>query len=125
MKLLVIAQYKFADEFTEAEDVARGYAGLQGDCMTNYEIAVDLWQKKNIHPFADGNGRTGRLLMNYFLVINNHPPIIIFEEDRKLYFDALEAWDNEQELKPLVEFLRYQTEKTWAKQIQRRTKKIV
>ncbi len=74
---------------------------------------------ENIHPFADGNGRTGRLLMNYFLVIHNHPPIIIHEEDRRMYFEALEAWDREQELEPLIAFLKEQTVKTWKKQIER------
>ena len=72
---------------------------------------------ENIHPFSDGNGRTGRLAMNYFLVIHNHPPIIIHQEDRKEYFDALEAWDNEQELKPLIDFLKKQTVKTWSNKI--------
>ena len=74
---------------------------------------------ENIHPFADGNGRTGRLLMNYFLVIHNHPPIIIHEEDRRMYFEALEAWDREQKLNPLIDFLKEQTVKTWQKQIER------
>lgn len=59
---------------------------------------------ENIHPFADGNGRTGRLAMNYFLVMHNHPPVIIHEEDRKTYYDALEAWDSEQDLAPLRDF---------------------
>lgn len=75
---------------------------------------------ENIHPFADGNGRTGRLVMNYLLVIHNHPPIVIHQEDRKAYFDALEAWDEEQNLQPLKDFLRAQTVKTWEKQVLRR-----
>jgi Fic family protein len=78
---------------------------------------------ENIHAFADGNGRTGRLAMNYFLVLHDHPPITIHEEDRKDYYDALEAWDRQQELEPLCSFLRSQTEKTWEKQIERAEKK--
>ncbi len=74
---------------------------------------------ENIHPFADGNGRTGRLVMNYLLLLNDHPPIIIHEEDRKGYYAALEAWDERQELDPLIRFLQEQTAKTWEKQIER------
>lgn len=75
---------------------------------------------ENIHPFADGNGRAGRLAMNYFLVLHGHPPVIIHEEDRRAYYDALEAWDLFQELEPLREFLREQTAKTWEKQTARK-----
>ena len=74
---------------------------------------------ENIHPFADGNGRTGRITMNYFLVLNGHPPITIHQEDRKAYYAALEAWDERQELLPMESFLMEQTVKTWAKQIER------
>lgn len=74
---------------------------------------------ENIHPFADGNGRVGRLAINYLLVLHGYPPIIIHEEDRKKYYGALEAWDARQELVPLREFLIGQTEKTWEKQIAR------
>lgn len=74
---------------------------------------------ENIHPFADGNGRVGRLAMNYFLIMHGHPPIVIHEEDRKGYYMALEAWDVSQDLDPLRVFLQEQTGKTWKKQIMR------
>lgn len=74
---------------------------------------------ENIHPFADGNGRTGRLVMNYLLILHAHPPVIVHEEDRREYFEALEAWDRAQELGALENFLREQTVKTWQKQIDR------
>lgn len=61
--------------------------------------------------------------MNYFLVIHDHPPVIIHEEDRKVYYAALEAWDSKQELEPLWEFLMEQTAKTWERQTLRTEKK--
>lgn len=61
--------------------------------------------------------------MNYFLVMHGHPPIVIHEEDRRSYFDALESWDRAQELVPLIDFLKEQTVKTWKKQIERAAKK--
>lgn len=66
---------------------------------------------ENIHAFTDGNGRTGRLATNYLLVLHGHPPIVIHGEDRKEYYAVLEAWDVQQELDPLREFLKWQTEK--------------
>ena len=71
---------------------------------------------ENIYPFVDGNGRTGRLAMNYFLIQHNHPPIIIHEENRRAYY---EVRDSVQDLEPLRDFLRCETEKTWEKQIVR------
>lgn len=43
-----------------------------------------------IHPFVDGNGRTGRLLMNLELMKAGYPPAVIRKEDRLAYYDALD-----------------------------------
>ncbi len=44
----------------------------------------------HLHPFADGNGRTARLLSNLELIRNGFAPILIEKEDRNTYFNVLE-----------------------------------
>ena len=48
---------------------------------------------ERIHPFMDGNGRTGRMLMNYILIQNNYPPLIIHKKIRQEYLHALRTAD--------------------------------
>ncbi len=45
---------------------------------------------EDIHPFIDGNGRTGRLLMNLELMKAGYAPAVIRKEDRLAYYDALD-----------------------------------
>ncbi len=43
-----------------------------------------------IHPFVDGNGRTARILLNFELMKNGYPPIVIKNTIRAKYYDALD-----------------------------------
>ena len=70
---------------------------------------------ENIHPFADGNGRVGRTLLNYYLMINNIKPLIIYEEDKKEYYRCLQEYDEKEDIEPLKKFIVRSQEKTWLK----------
>jgi hypothetical protein len=46
------------------------------------------------HPFLDGNGRTGRLVMNLLLVRLGYPPVVVYKRDRGTYLQALRRADD-------------------------------
>ena len=76
-----------------------------------------------IHPFADGNGRVGRTMMNYFLMVHNHPPIIVYDDNRNEYYEALEHYSDGEDIEPLFDFFLRQLEKTWEKALARHEKR--
>ena len=59
-------------------------------------LAVIFHHKfEKIHPFMDGNGRTGRMLMNFILMKHNYPPLILHKKFRSEYLSALHEADKE------------------------------
>jgi len=68
---------------------------------------------EEIHAFADGNGRLGRTLLNYYLMLHDYPPLVLFEEDKQTYYMALAVYDKTGNIDGFLSFLREQMIKTW------------
>lgn len=62
-------------------------------------------QFENIHPFRDGNGRVGRLLLNNILIKNGLPPVNIELKHRLEYYNTLQEYEKNKNLRPTIEFL--------------------
>ncbi|WP_419553714.1 Fic family protein [Candidatus Poriferisodalis sp.] len=58
-----------------------------------------------IHPYADGNGRMARFIMNTMLASGGYPWTAIRVADRKMYMDSLEAASLDQMIEPFAEFI--------------------
>mgnify|MGYP001590781365 CR=1 FL=1 len=94
------------------EEVSREMASLLSWYSKNKKILHPLTLAayfhsafETIHPFADGNGRVGRLLMNLILRRNKYPMINIPNKKKHIYYKALEESQLKGNLRNLVKFL--------------------
>jgi Fic family protein len=104
----LVANYQDTDYYHPIEHAARFHADFEG-----------------IHPFIDGNGRTGRLLINLHLLANRYPPICITYKNRMEYYECLEAVQDHKNYAPMVELVAdYVSKSLTAIQKQLATEKI-
>jgi Fic family protein len=66
-----------------------------------------------IHPFVDGNGRTARLLLNFELMKNGYPPIVIQKVHRAEYYAALDEAHMQGDNRKFVEMVSSVLEETF------------
>lgn len=69
------------------------------------KVAIFHADFEKIHPFGDGNGRTGRLIMNLELMKEGYPITIIKNEDRLEYYEALEKAQTTNDYKDIINFI--------------------
>lgn len=81
-------------------DLVFGFAQSQNHPILRAAAFHALFE--NIHPFADGNGRTGRILLNYLLEKEGYPPIALKAENRAAYLSSLEDWQVRQNPRSFV-----------------------
>jgi Fic family protein len=62
-------------------------------------------QFEYIHPFEDGNGRVGRLLMNNILIKHKMPPVNIQMENRREYYEVLRIFQRDGDIRPTIELM--------------------
>ena len=65
-------------------------------------IALFHLEFEGIHPFVDGNGRTGRLIMNLELIRNGYPAINVKFADRKRYYNAFDSFYRDHDPEPMI-----------------------
>ena len=68
---------------------------------------------EKIHPFSDGNGRTGRLIMNFELIKVGYPICIIKNEDRLEYYNSLNEAQANNNYNDIIKFIEDCLEKTF------------
>ena len=86
------------NETTAPEDVHREMKALLKEYNSkkqkSFEDIVDLHQRfESIHPFQDGNGRVGRLVVFKECLANGYVPFIITDELKMFYYRGLREWN--------------------------------
>lgn len=87
------------------KDLIKWYTKNKNNYPTILLAAVVHNQFETIHPFRDGNGRVGRLLLNSVLLKHNKPPVNIGLRNRKEYYASLREYEENGDIRPTIELI--------------------
>lgn len=87
------------------KEMVRWYNRNRNKCPPLVLAAVVHNQFENIHPFQDGNGRVGRLLLNNVLLKHGLPPVNIELKNRAEYYAALQAYEKDHNIRPTLDLI--------------------
>lgn len=101
-QLMSNLEKKISENYKASENkTLRAAAGIK-ELIVNIAEVHAIFEK--IHPYADGNGRVGRLLMIAMLIRNNIPPAIITQETKRLYYNYLSVAQIEEKYEALTSY---------------------
>ena len=89
------------------DNLAYRLEGAESDDEKLIAVLDSHIQFERIHPFSDGNGRTGRMVLNYSLLQQGFPPLIIEKETKAQYIEFL----GNQDINGFVQFAKEILEK--------------
>ncbi len=85
------------------EEILERYLSSSDDFFTR--LARFHLEFERVHPFIDGNGRVGRLLINLELLKNGYLPLNITYSERGKYYDAFDKYDRSKTITPMEKLL--------------------
>lgn len=103
---ITATRVKTADPLEIHDDLQALIDGLNGsDAHPLLKAAAFHTMFENIHPFMDGNGRTGRQLLNLMLLENGYRPVAIKHDAGRVYARGLESWQVDGDPEPFCSIL--------------------
>lgn len=84
------------------EELMLNYRSLDNKLHDIEKIARFHLDFEGVHPFIDGNGRTGRLILNLEIMKNGYPPISVKFTDRKKYYECFHVYSEESDASKMI-----------------------
>jgi hypothetical protein len=89
----IVDQSQFEEFFLNLEKDMKEIPFGDIDTVIKLAARTHLFFEEELHPFADGNGRTGRIIVNYIFAYFGLPPMIFTNFDKEKYYSAFDVTD--------------------------------